>query len=82
MSSTNGTWACLGNTLSLPFSTGMNPYDQALEDENGDDILSKASMEAVWQRLADRLQTVVADTSMHTLTPEYAAHFHDIYVKK
>ena len=39
-------------------------YEQALLDENGDFILSKASMEAIWQRLADRLQTIVADTSM------------------
>ena len=57
-------------------------YEQALLDENGDLILSNASMEALWQRLADRLQTVVTDTSMLTLSPEYAAHFHDIYVKK
>ena len=57
-------------------------YEQALLDADGNEILSRASMEAIWQRLADRLQTVVADTSMLTLTPEYAAHFHDIYVKK
>ena len=57
-------------------------YMQALLDASGNEILSKSSIEAVWQRLADRLQTVVADTSMLTLTPEYAAHFHDIYVKQ
>jgi hypothetical protein len=57
-------------------------YEQALLDADGNEILSKASMEAPWQRLADRLQTIVTDTSMLTLTPEYAAHFHDIYVKK
>ena len=34
----------------------------------------------MWKRLADRFATVVADTSMITLSPEYAAHFHDIYI--
>ena len=57
-------------------------YEQALLDADGNKILSRASLEAIWQLLADRLQTIVADTSMLTLTPEYAAHFHDIYVKK
>ncbi len=36
----------------------------------------------MWKRLADRSATVVADTPMLmlTLSPEYAAHFHDIYI--
>ena len=31
-------------------------------------------------RLADRLATVVADTSMITISPEYAGHFYDLYI--
>ena len=34
----------------------------------------------VWKRLSDRFTTVVADTSMITLSPAIAAHFHDIYI--
>ncbi len=43
-------------------------------------LLTTARLEAVWKRLADFFATVVADTSMITLSPEYAAHFHDIYI--
>ncbi len=35
----------------------------------------------MWKRLADCFATVVADTSMITLSPEYAAHFHYIYIE-
>ena len=34
----------------------------------------------MWKRLSERLKTVVADTSMITLSNEYSTHFHDIYV--
>ncbi len=34
----------------------------------------------VWKRLADRFASVVADTSMITLSTENAAHFHDMYI--
>ena len=34
----------------------------------------------VFKRLADRLQGVVSDTSTITITPEYAAHFLEVYV--
>jgi hypothetical protein len=37
-------------------------------------------MDAVWKRLSDRFATVVADTSMLTMSTEYAAHFHDIFI--
>ncbi len=40
----------------------------------------KARLEAVWKRLSDRFTTVVADTSMITLSPAYATHFHDICI--
>ena len=43
------------------------------------DIVASA-ITAEWQRFADRLATVVADTSMITLSTAYASHFHDIYI--
>ena len=60
-------------------------YTQVLRREDlvnskGKPLLTTARLEAVWNRLADRFATVVADTSMITLSPEYAAHFHDIYI--
>ncbi len=51
-----------------------------LVNSKGKSLLSKARLEAVWKRLSDRFATVVADTSMITLSPAYAAHFHDIYI--
>ena len=60
-------------------------YTQVLRRENlvnskEKPLVTVARLEAVWKRLADRFATVVADTSMITLSPEYAAHFHDIYI--
>ena len=57
-------------------------YTQVLRREDlvntkGMPLVTVARLEAVWKRLADRFATVVADTSMITLSPEYAAHFHD-----
>ena len=51
-----------------------------LVNTKGKPLLTVARLEAVWKRLADRFTTIVADTSMITLSPEYAAHFHDIYI--
>ena len=34
----------------------------------------------MWKRLADRLVTVVSDTSMITMSTAYTAHFYDIYI--
>jgi hypothetical protein len=45
-------------------------------------IISNEAMARVFRRLADRLQAVVADTSMITISPEYAAHFLEVYVKR
>ena len=45
-------------------------------------LVSNEAVARVFKRLADRLQGVVADTSMVTITPEYAAHFLEVYVKK
>jgi hypothetical protein len=60
-------------------------YTQVLRREDlvniqGKPLVTVARLEAVWKRLADRFAAVVADTSMITLSPEYAAHFHDIYI--
>jgi len=51
-----------------------------LVNSNGKPLVTAARLEAVWKRLSGRFATVVADTSMITLSPEYAAHFHDIYI--
>jgi hypothetical protein len=52
-----------------------------LVNKSGKPLVITARLEAVLKRSADRFATVVAaDTSMITLTPEYAAHFHDIYI--
>ncbi len=51
-----------------------------LVNTKGKPLVTVARLEAVWKRLADRFATVVADTSMITLSPKYAAHFHDIYI--
>ena len=45
-------------------------------------LLSGEAVARVFKRLADRLQGVVWDTSTVTITPEYAAHFLEVYVKK
>jgi hypothetical protein len=51
-----------------------------LISSNGKPFVTKARLERVWTRLADRLATVVADTSMITISPEYAGHFYDLYI--
>ena len=51
-----------------------------LINRQGKPLVTTARIEAVWKRLADRLATVVADTSMITMSTAYASHFHDIYI--
>jgi hypothetical protein len=51
-----------------------------LVNSRGKPLVTTARLEAVWKRLSDRFASVVADTSMITLTTAYAAHFHDIYI--
>ena len=51
-----------------------------LINSNGRPLVTAARLEAVWKRLSDRFASVVADTSMITMSMEYAAHFHDIYI--
>ena len=68
----------------------VHRYTQVLQrpdlitDQNGKShpLLSNEAVARVFKRLADRLQCVVSDTSMVTITPEYAAHFLEVYVKK
>ena len=63
----------------------LHRYTQVLRrpdliNSKGKPLVTTARIEAVWKRLAGRLETVVADTSMITLSTEYAANFHDIYI--
>ena len=51
-----------------------------LINRQGKPLVTTARIEAVWKRLADRLATVVADTSMITMSTAYASHFHDISI--
>ena len=44
--------------------------------------MSNEAVARVFWRLANRLLGVVADTLMMTISPEYAAHFLEVYVKK
>ena len=69
----------------------VHRYTQVLQrpdlftsDRSGDKhaLVSNETGARVFKRLADRLQGVVSDTSTKTITPEYAAHFLDVYVKK
>jgi hypothetical protein len=43
-----------------------------LISSNGKQLVSKARLERVWTRLADSLATVVANTSMITISPDAA----------
>ncbi len=60
-------------------------YTQVLQREDlvntkEKQLLTVAHLETVWKLLADSFETVVADTSMITLPPKYAANFHNIYI--
>ena len=49
-------------------------------DKKGNSLIKNARLKAVWIRLANRMATVVADTSMVTISPQYATHFYDMYI--
>ncbi len=81
----NGIWASLETTLCqlcsiatlrscdvLILSTAKGSHWSPLQGLN--------FLEAVWKRLSDRFASVVADTSMITLSTAYTAHFHDIHI--
>ena len=57
------------------YSTGV--------DKNGNQkyLISKTMMANIWARLRDRLASIDSSTSMIEVTPDYAAHFYDMYVK-
>ncbi len=56
-------------------------WREDLVNTKGKPLVTVACLKAVWKRLADSFATVVTDTSMITLSPEYAAHFHNIYIE-
>ena len=51
-----------------------------LMNSKGKPLVTTALLEAVWKRLSDRFSTVVEDTSMITMSTEYAAHVHAIFI--
>ena len=51
-----------------------------LVNSKGKPLVTTARIEAVWKRLSARFTTIVADTSMITMSTAYAGHFHDIYI--
>jgi hypothetical protein len=57
------------------YSTGL--------DKNGNKkyFTTKTMMAAIWARLRDSLASIDSSTSMIEVTPDYAAHFYDMYVK-
>jgi hypothetical protein len=52
-----------------------------LINSKGQALVTAARLGAVWKRLSERFQTVVADTSMITLSTDYSIHFHDLYIE-
>ena len=51
-----------------------------LVDAKGIPQLKNACLKAVWSRLANRMATVVANTSMVTIRPQYETHFYEMYI--
>ena len=51
-----------------------------LVDAKGKPLIKNARLKVVWSRLANWMATVMADTSMFTISPEYATHFFDMYI--
>ena len=64
---------------------GLYCYTQVLLrpdliNSKGKALITSARLGAVWKRLSQRFKTVVADTSMITLSTDYSIHFHNIYI--
>ena len=61
----------------------QNP-DLVKLDRNGvaHPIILNEAVARVFKRLAYRLQGVVTDTSILTITPEFSAHFLEVFIKK
>ena len=51
-----------------------------LVNSKGKPLINNGRLKLVWTRLADRLSTVVSDTSMITISSAYSAHFSDMYI--
>ncbi len=51
-----------------------------LINSKGKPLVTTARLSSVWKRLSSRFKTVVADTSMITLSNEYSIHFHALYI--
>jgi hypothetical protein len=51
-----------------------------LVNSRGQQLLTTARLGAVWKRLSSHFKTVVADTSMITLSTDYSVHFHDLFI--
>lgn len=51
-----------------------------LVNSKGKPLINNGRLKTVWTRLADRLSTVVSDTSMMTISSAYSAHFSDMYI--
>ena len=60
-----------------------NPIYSTGKDKDGNPkyLISKVMMADIWARLRDRLASIESSTSMLEVTPDYAAHFFDMYVK-
>jgi hypothetical protein len=59
------------------YTTALQRPDLIKLDKHGEahPIISNEAVARVFRRLADRLQAVVTDMSMMTITPEFSAHF-------
>jgi hypothetical protein len=51
-----------------------------LINSKGKALVTAARLGAVWKRLSKLFKTVVADTSMITLSTDYSIHFHYLYM--
>ena len=51
-----------------------------LVNRKGKPLIKNSLLKTVWTRLADRLSTVVSDTSMMTISLAYSTHFSDMYI--
>jgi hypothetical protein len=80
---------CLGRYLGLfgdhkvpavLFRYTQVPLQPDLINSKGKPLVTTARLNAVWKRLSDWFAMVVADTYMLTMSTEYAAHFHDIFI--
>ena len=63
----------------------LHRYTQVLRlpdlvNSKGQPLVTTARLGAVWKRLSSRFKTVVADTSMITLSTDYSIHFHDLFI--